>query len=117
MTELDGTGPAVIALSTVNTLDGAARRYAERVNASRIICLHLPGNAERVIDADEIAAASDWATKELGALNDEGLEKHLLMLAPASLATWVGAKAHGTGKTWIPFWDGDKGYRSGVEIG
>jgi hypothetical protein len=30
------------------------------------------------------------------------------MLAPASLAVWIGAKAHGTGKTWIPFWDGDK---------
>lgn len=117
LTELDGFGPAVIALSTVNTLDGAARRYAERVNANRIICLHLPGNADRVVGANEIAAASDWATKELGALNDEGLEKHLLMLAPASLAIWIGAKAHGTGKTWIPFWDGDKGYRSGVEIG
>lgn len=115
--ELDGTGPAVIALSTVKTLDGAARRYAERVNARRIICLHLPGNAEGIVGADEIAAASDWAAKKLGALNDEGLEKHLLILSPASLATWIGAKAHGTGKTWIPFWDGDQGYRSGVEIG
>lgn len=79
--------------------------------------MHLPGNAERVIGPDEIAAASDWTARELGALSDEGLEKHLIILAPSSLATWIGAKAHGTGKTWIPFWDGDKGYCSGVEIG
>jgi hypothetical protein len=117
VSELSGTGPAVIALSTIKRLDGAARRYAEQVNACRLICLHLPGNAEGVVGADEIAAASDWTAQKLGALNDECLEKHLLILVPSSLATWIGAKAHGTGKTWIPFWDGDTGYCSGVEIG
>jgi hypothetical protein len=117
VSELGGPGPAVLAVSTVKPLAGAARRYAEKVKARRIIHLHLPGDADRVVGADEIVAASDWTVEQLSALNDEGIGKHLLILGPSSLAVWIGAKAHGTGRTVIPFWDGTTGYRSSIEIG
>jgi hypothetical protein len=29
----------------------------------------------------------------------------------------IGAAANGTGKTFVPFWDGAAGYQSGVVIG
>lgn len=117
MIELEGDGPAVVAVSTIKSPRGAVRRYAEKQNARRIVHLHLPGDAEELVDGDEIACASDWAARELDLLHDEGVRKHLILRAPVSLAVWIGAKAHGTGKTWIPFWDEDDGYCSGVEIG
>jgi hypothetical protein len=44
------------------------------------------------------------------------VEKHLLLLGAASLAVRSGAAANGTGRTWLPFWDGGAGYTSGVTI-
>jgi TIR domain len=117
VTELDGDGPAILAVSTIKSLRGALQRYAQQQEARRIVHLHLPGDTQELINRSEIACASDWAARELAALNDEGLDKHMILLTPVSLAAWIGAKAHGTGKTWIPFWDGEDGYRSGVEIG
>jgi hypothetical protein len=53
----------------------------------------------------------------LGELNSEGVTKHLLLLAPTSLAMRLGAGSNGTGKTFVPFWDGAAGYQSGVVMG
>ena len=117
MIDLGGGGPAILAVSTVKSPRGALRRYADQQKAGRIIHLHLPGDEEGLVNHNEIACASNWAARELSALNDEGLRKHLILLAPVSLAVWIGAKAHGTGKTWIPFWDGEDGYRLGVGLG
>lgn len=117
VTSLDGDGPAILAVSTVKSLQGALQRYAQRQGARRIVHLHLPGDAEGLVNRNEIACASDWVVRELAALNDEGLSKHMILLTPVSLAVWIGAKAHGTGKTWIPFWNGEDGYQSGIEIG
>jgi hypothetical protein len=114
---LDGEGPVVLVVSTVNSPSGAARRYAEEKRAHRIVHLHVPGNEHRVVGPDEIACLSEQCSKELGAINDEGLGKHLIILGPPSLAVWIGAKAHGTGPTQIPFWDQATGYKPGVEIG
>lgn len=57
------------------------------------------------------------AVAQLAELNDRGVEKHLLLLGPASLAVRIGAAANGTGRTWVPFWDSGAGYTSGVTIG
>jgi hypothetical protein len=117
ITELEGKGPAILVVSTVNSPVGAASRYAEEKGACRIVHLHVPGNEHRVVGPNEIACLSERCAEELGALNDEGLEKHLIILGPSSLAVWIGAKAHGSGPTQIPFWDKATGYKPGIEIG
>ena len=60
---------------------------------------------------------AQWVVERLGELNAGGVDKHLLLLGPASLAVRIGAAANGTGETLVPFWDGAAGYQSGVVIG
>jgi hypothetical protein len=119
VTPLAGDGPAVVALSVGKRLDGAAQRYAAAHGARETRCLHvsLGDLPNRMLSTDDIRSLATWAVEQLAALNDRGVEKHLLLLGPASLAVRIGAAANGTGRTWLPFWDGADGYTSGLAIG
>jgi hypothetical protein len=112
-----GSGPAVVAVSIGKSLAATTARYAVDVEAAEGRHLHLPLGDGALLDDARINALSDWVVRELARINDLGHEKHLILLGPVSLATRIGASAHGTGRTWIPFWDGEFGYRGGVSIG
>ena len=119
VTPLASDGPAVVALSVGKRLDGAAQRYAAAHGARETRCLHvsLDDLPNGMLSTDDIRSLATWAVEQLAALNDRGVEKHLLLLGPASLAVRIGAAANGTGRTWLPFWDGADGYTSGLAIG
>ena len=53
----------------------------------------------------------------LNELHAEGVPKHLLLRAPASLATAIGLAANGTGPTYVPFYDGHDYYVGGLWVG
>ncbi len=115
--ELGGEGPGVVAISVGNSLKQTLVRYGEETEARETIHLHLPLEEGRLLNGPEIVAGGAWAVQELARLHDHGSEKHLIVLGPVSMAVWIGANAHGTGKTWVPFWDGESGYSGGIEIG
>jgi SMODS-associated and fused to various effectors sensor domain len=117
--ELDGDGPWVVALSVGKDLGDGVRRYAEAQDAAGALHLHVNtrGYPELALPAEDIASLAQWVVERLSELNAEGVDKHLLLLGPASLAVRIGAAANGTGKTFVPFWDGAAGYQSGVVIG
>ncbi|MGH2716189.1 MAG: SAVED domain-containing protein, partial [Thermoleophilaceae bacterium] len=117
--ELDGDGPWVLALSVGKDLGDGVRRYAEAQDAAGVLHLHVAtdGYPDHALPAEDIASLAQWVVERLAELNADGVDKHLLLLGPASLAVRIGASANGTGKTFVPFWDGAAGYRSGVVIG
>lgn len=119
VTSLDRSGPVVVAVSVGKPLDGAAQRYAAARGARETRCLHIPldDQRNRMLAPEGINGVAQWTVEQLAELNDRGTEKHLLLLGPASLAVRIGAAANGTGRTWVPFWDGAAGYTSGVTIG
>nr|MBA2559388.1 hypothetical protein [Propionibacteriales bacterium] len=53
---------------------------------------------------------------ELRAANDQSVEKHLLIVGPATLAVLIGTAANASGPVVVPFWDGTT-YVSPVVIG
>ncbi len=112
-------GPAVVALSVGKQLDGATQRYAAAHGARESRCLHvaLDHLPNRLLSGEDVARLAIWTVNQLAELNDRGVEKHLLLLGPASLAVRIGAAANGTGRTWVPFWDGGADYAGGVTIG
>jgi hypothetical protein len=117
--ELGGDGPAVLAVSVGKDLGGAVQRYSESQEACEAVHLHVdlgryPGG---VLPAPDICSLAEWVIGHLADLNARGLSKHLLLLGPVSLAVRIGAAANGTGRTFVPFWDGADGYTSGVFIG
>jgi hypothetical protein len=71
----------------------------------------------RAFDGQDICDVAQWTVDRLAEFNARGVAKHLLMLGPVSLAVRIGAAANGTGRTFVPFWDGGAGYSSGVVIG
>jgi hypothetical protein len=119
VTPLADDGPVVLALSVGKPLDGAARRYAAAHGARETRCLHVAVDdlPNRMLSPAAIRSLATWAVDQFAALNDRGVERHLLLLGPAALAVRIGAAANGTGRTWLPFWDGGDGYVSGVTIG
>jgi SMODS-associated and fused to various effectors sensor domain len=117
--EFGGSGPAIVAVSVGKDLGEGVRRYANAQQARSALHLHVdlaeyPGAA---LACEEIASLAQWTVERLTELNANGIEKHLLLLGPVSLAVRVGAAANGTGKTFLPFWDGSAGYTSGIVIG
>jgi hypothetical protein len=109
----EGSGPFVVALSVGKTLEQAMPRYMDEVSSRGGVHLHLDGP----LQAEGICRAAQWVVHQLASLCGAGIPKHLLLLGPASLAVRIGASANGTGKTVIPFWDGDGGYGPAIEIG
>jgi len=99
---LSGCGPVVLAVSCRDGLGQAARRYAAEVGARDLITLHVPG----VLEAPAIRGLARACARELQRVNNGGVEKHLLMLGPSSLAVFAGAAANATGPVTIPFWNG-----------
>jgi hypothetical protein len=118
-TALPGDGPALVAVSVGKDIGDAAAAHAEARGASELIQLHVPVDRTNggVLGPAEIARVASWTIDELAALRARGEDKELLLLGPVSLATRIGAAANGTGRTLVPFWDGDTGYTGGVRIG
>lgn len=116
--DLSGDGPAVVALSVGKDLGDAVLRYAESQASSEATHLHisLDGRPGRALSADDICGLAQWAIEQLADLNARDLAKHLLLLGPVSLAVRIGAAANGTGKTFVPFWNGEAGYDNGILI-
>lgn len=110
--QLGGDGPAVVAVSCLDGLGDAARRYASQVRARQLIILHVPG----VLKAAEIRALARACARELRALNNRGIGKHLLMLGPEALAVFAGAAANACGSLRIPSWDGSN-YVQALTVG
>jgi hypothetical protein len=109
----EGEGPHVLAVSVGKDLGETVIRYSDSVDACAATHLHIDG----LLDAQGICSVAEWAVDRLATLNAEGVAKHLLLLAPTSLAVRIGASANGTGKTTIPFWDGEAGYGPAVVVG
>jgi hypothetical protein len=119
VTQLAGDGPVILAVSVGKPLGDAVQRYAMAANArqTRRVHVYLDDRPGHSLTPEDIASLAQWAVAQLAELNDRGVDKHLLLLGPASLAVRIGAAANGTGLTWMPFWDGGAGYTSGISIG
>jgi hypothetical protein len=109
---LGGAGPVVLAVSCRDGLREAAQRYASVVDARELITLHVPG----ILQAPAIRGLARVCARELGRLNDRGLDKHLLLMGPSALALLAGAAANATGPVKVPFWNGSL-YTDGVLVG
>jgi hypothetical protein len=109
---LAGDGPAVLAVSTIWDIAASATRYAEGLPGSSVISLHVP----RVIEPAEIRGLARTVGTLLKQLADSGVEKHLLLRGPESLAALIGAGANACGPTVLPFWNGAE-YVSPIEVG
>jgi hypothetical protein len=110
--EFGASGATVIVVSCGNGAPNAARRYADVVRARRLVTLHIDG----LLDDGQIRGLARAAADELRAANDRGVEKHLLIVGPATLAVLIGAAANACGPVVVPFWDGTT-YVSPVVIG
>lgn len=110
---LAGDGPHVVAVSVGKDLGDAVGRYADGCGARAATHLHVDGK----LDPEGVRGLSGWVIEHLATLNGRGVAKHLLLLGPSSLAVCIGAAANGTGRTSVPFWDGDKGYGPTIVIG
>jgi hypothetical protein len=101
---MGGDGPVVIAVSCKDPLGKAAVGYADKVRASELVQLHVPG----LLDAAGLRALARAAAGRLRALNDRAVGKHLLIRGPGALAVMCGAESNATGPVVLPFWDGSK---------
>jgi hypothetical protein len=97
-----GTGPSVLALSCRDGFGDAALRYAHGIGAREVVTLHRAG----ILGPSELRALARAGADELRKLNNQGIDKHLLILGPAALAVFAGAAANATGPVSVPFWDG-----------
>lgn len=105
-------GPAVVAISCKDPLGRPACRYAEEISASKLVTLHEPG----LIDSRRMRTLARTGAAELRALNDWGVEKHLLIRGPTSMAAMVGAASNACGPVTAPFWNGMR-YVSPIVVG
>lgn len=101
---LRGDGPAVLAVSCLDGMGDAARRYAALVGARALITLYVPG----ILDSGRLRGLARTCARELRALNNRGMEKHLLILDSVALAVLVGEAANACGPIAIPFWEGSR---------
>lgn len=99
---LMGGGPVVLVVSCRSGLSGIKEKYADRVGAREILTLHIDG----ILSTPEIRGLARACADELRRLNNYGIEKHLLMLGPSSLAILAGAASNASGSVITPFWDG-----------
>lgn len=114
-----GAGPAVLAVSVGKDLGDTVLRYSRAQDACESIHLHVDTAAYpgRALPAEAICSLAEWTVARLAELNGRGLPRHLLLLGPVSLAVRVGSASNGTGRTFVPFWDGGDGYVGGITIG
>lgn len=101
---LSGRGPAVLVISCRGGLGGLPGDYAAGIDASEIIVFHVPGELSEA----KMRGLARSCASELRGLNNRGIEKHLLMLGPTSLAVFAGAASNACGPVVIPFWDGQR---------
>lgn len=101
---LSGQGPAVLVASCGGGLGRLTGNYAAGIDAREIIVLHATGELSEA----GIRGLARSCASELRDLNNKGVEKHLLMLGPTSLAVFTGAASNGSGKITIPFWNGSE---------
>lgn len=112
-TDLPGSGPTVVAISTTpRPLTGPLGRYAHAVGARRTLDLHLP----RQLDPADVRGLARHVAATLRDINNAGQEKHVLLAGPASLATLIGAGANGNGPVTMPLWNGQE-YGSALVFG
>ena len=116
---LSGNGPTVVAVSVGKDFGDSVIEYARTQDAREAVHLHIPvdGFADRALPPEAICSLAQWTVDRLAELNTRPVPKHLVLLGPVSLAVRIGAAANGTGRTFLPVWDGNVGYRSGVIIG
>ncbi len=114
---LAGDGPFVLAISVGADLGQAVERYAADHGARGIERLHVPLAGGDFFDADAVRSLAVHTVQRLNALHADGTPKHLLLRGPASLAAAIGLAANGTGRTFVPFYDGHDGYVGGLWIG
>jgi hypothetical protein len=115
---LDGEGPFVLALSVGFSLGATVDRYAADNNACGFEHLHVECDfATEPLDATDIRTLAAHVVRRLNELQAAGMPKHLLLRAPANLATAIGLAGNGIGHTWVPFYDGHDGYVGGLWIG
>lgn len=117
--DLEGDGPWVLAVSVGKDLGETVPSYAEEHGAAGATHLHvdLDQHPPHGLSPERIASLAQWTVDRLAELNSQGKDKHLLLLGPVSLAIRIGAGANGTGRSWVPLWDGAQGYSAGVTIG
>lgn len=109
---LGGAGPAVVAVSCRDGLEEVGTNYAVALGARELISLHHPG----LLDAAAVRGLARATARVLRELNNQGVEKHLIMLGPETLAVFAGAAANASGPVTVPFWDGTR-YVSPVIVG
>jgi hypothetical protein len=110
---LGGGGPTVIAVSTTaDPLNAAFDAYAREHHAERILGLHVPG----VLDAAGVRGLARHVASKVRSVHGDGIERHLLLAGPVSLATLVGAASNGNGPVVVPLWTGTH-YESAVTVG
>lgn len=115
--ELGGTGPHVLAVSVGATLGQTVERYAAAHDARGFEHLHVELANGDLLDAGKVRALAALVVDRLNKLQAAGTPKHLLLRGPANLAVAIGLGANGTGRTWVPFYDGHEGYVGGVTVG
>ncbi len=109
---LSGEGPVVVAVSCLGGLGETAAAYADRVEASELVTIHVEG----ILSPAELRGLASAAAGELRALNNRGMTKHLLLLGPTALAVFIGVASNAVGLVEVPFWDGNS-YASCVTVG
>ena len=102
---LEGDDPAVLAVSCgENSLGMVALNYAKGMRASALVLLHTPG----LLDGRGLRALARVAAGQLRKLNDQAVDKHMLIRGPGALAVMCGAESNAVGPVVLPFWDGSK---------
>ncbi len=105
-------GPVVVVVSTPWGITGASSEYARAIGATNTFTLAAP----RLLTAPELRGLARTTAGVLKELSDAGVEKHLLVRGPASLAAIIGAGANATGSTVLPFWHRDR-FVTGIQVG
>ena len=108
-----GVGPTVVVVSTPEPIVGAVARYCDQINAREVITLH----AATLLDRPMTGVLARQVAAILADLTDRGVEKHLLIRGPVSLAVLIGAAGNTMGRTTVPLWNGDGGYGPGLVLG
>lgn len=108
---LSGRNCVVVAVSCLTGPGRSAEEYSERVNASEVASLHVPG----ILSEAQLRGLARRAADELRELNNRGLRKRLILLGPTALAVFAGVACNAVGPVEVPFWSGHQ-YRDGLLV-
>ena len=109
---LSGKGPVVLAVSCLDGLGQTAAHYADRIEGSELVTVHVQG----ILSPVQLRGLARRTAGILRDLNNRGVSKHLLLLGPAALAVFIGVASNAVGRVEVPFWNGQT-YVSGVIVG